>query len=128
MQKSAVEYYECILDNLPGGLISVGVNGEVGYINPMAGKILHLSENDKALNSDYTRAFNNFPALCRIISDALETRKTVQRAEISIMHADVPFVIGYSTVNARDRGGRDLGVIIIFQDMSFISGDKKQYE
>lgn len=125
MLKNAVEYYQCILDNLTGGLISVDMSGKVVYVNPMAGKILHWDEVHKSLESDYNKAFAGFPALHQVIKEALETGRTVRRAEISIMHANVPLIIGYSTMHVKNHEGRDLGVTVIFQDISFVGGDKK---
>ncbi|HBB66874.1 MAG: hypothetical protein A2X28_10250 [Elusimicrobia bacterium GWA2_56_46] len=125
MLKNAVEYYQCILDNLTGGLISVDMSGTVVYVNPMAGKILHWDEAHKCLGCDYARAFDCFPALKGVIAEALETGKTVRRAEISIMHANVPLIIGYSTMRVSSHDGRELGVSVIFQDISFVGGGKK---
>ena len=128
MQKNTVEYLQCILDNLTSGLISVNVSGTVDYINPMAGKILHWNAASESLEEDYNETFRNFPALCQVIREALETRKTTRRAELSIMHADVPLTIGYSTMRFKDHEGRNAGVIVIFQNISFVGGEKKQYE
>jgi len=125
MLKNAVEYYQCILDNLTGGLISVDMTGKVVYVNPMAGKILHWDGIYECLDCDYDKVFNNFPALKAVISEAIETGKTIRRAEISIMHANVPLIIGYSTMHVKNHEGRDLGVSVIFQDISFVGGNKK---
>ena len=125
MQKNTVEYYQCILDNLTGGLISVDMSGTVVYVNPMAGKLLHWDEAYTSLKTNYITAFKNFPALTQVIKEALETGRTVRRTEISIMHANVPLVIGYSTTHVKNHEGRDLGVTVIFQDISSADGGKK---
>ncbi len=119
------EYYQCILDNLTGGLISVDLSGKVVYMNPMAGKILHLDEDHKCLGCDYKKAYAGFPALLDVVREALETGKSVRRAEISVMHANVPLVIGYSTMRVRNHDGMELGVTVIFQDISFVASGKK---
>jgi nitrogen fixation/metabolism regulation signal transduction histidine kinase len=124
MLKNAVEYYQCILDNLTGGLISVDMTGKVVYVNPMAGKILHLDDAHKCVERNYDKAFEDFPALTKVISETLETGKTVRRAEISVMHANVPLIIGYSTMQVKNHEGRELGVTVIFQDISFMGGKK----
>jgi nitrogen fixation/metabolism regulation signal transduction histidine kinase len=124
MVTNAVEYYQCILDNLTGGLISVDMSGKIVYLNPMAGKILHWDEADKCLGCNYAKAFEGFPALKGVIKETLETNKTVRRAEISIMHANVPLVIGYSTMHVKNHEGNNLGVTVIFQDISFVGGKK----
>ena len=75
--------------------------------------------------TDYNKALESYPALCRVIREALETRKPTKRAEISIMHANVPIVLGCSTICFKDREDKDLGVIVVFHDMSFAGGEKK---
>ncbi len=125
MLKNATEYFQCILDNLTGGLISVDLSGTVVYLNPTAGKILRWDEAHKCLDCNYEKAFGSFPALKAVIKETLETGKTVRRAEISIMHANVPLIIGYSTMRVLNREGAQLGVTVIFQDISFVGGGKK---
>ena len=115
------EYYQCILDNLTGGLVSVDLKGRVIYLNPMAGKILHLEADTCCREMAYERAFEGFPALKDVIKETIETGKCVRRAEISIMHANTPLIIGYSTMLVKNHEGAELGVTVIFQDISFVS-------
>ncbi len=121
MIKNVQEYYQCILDNLTGGLISVGLNGRVVYMNPMAGKILHLPAETCCSDRDYSEVFEEFPALKDVIRETMETKKCVRRAEISILHANTPLVIGYSTMLVKNSAGEELGVTVIFQDISFVA-------
>jgi nitrogen fixation/metabolism regulation signal transduction histidine kinase len=115
------EYYQCILDNLTGGLISVDLKGKVVYVNPMAGKILHMPAETCCSDRCYEDTFADFPALKGVIKETIETGKCVRRAEISIMHANTPLVIGYSTMLVKNHEGVELGVTVIFQDISFVS-------
>ena len=124
MVKNIQEYYQCILDNLTGGLISVDMGGKVVYVNPTAGRILHIDDISVCLNQKYGSAFENFPALKDVISQTIESGKTVRRAEISIMHASTPLIIGYSTMHVRSADGREMGVTVIFQDISFVGAKK----
>jgi len=124
MVKNIQEYYQCILDNLTGGLISVDMSGRVVYVNPTAGRILHVDDIPACLDKKYDVAFEGFPALKEVIKETMESGKTVRRAEISIMHASTPLVIGYSTMHVRSAGGKELGITVVFQDISFV-GSKK---
>jgi nitrogen fixation/metabolism regulation signal transduction histidine kinase len=124
MCQNTAEYYQCILDNLTGGLISVDMTGRIVYVNPMAGKILHWDEAGKSVGGGYKKAFEGFPALTGVIREALETGRTVRRSEISVLHAGVPLIIGYSTMHVKNHEGKDLGVTVIFQDISFSGGKK----
>jgi nitrogen fixation/metabolism regulation signal transduction histidine kinase len=115
------EYYQCILDNLTGGLVSVDLKGKVIYLNPMAGKILHMEPDTCCRDMRYEEAFEPFPALKEVIKETIETGKCVRRAEISIMHANTPLIIGYSTMLVKNHEGAELGVTVIFQDISFVN-------
>ncbi|HAF96531.1 MAG: hypothetical protein A2X34_03025 [Elusimicrobia bacterium GWC2_51_8] len=124
MVKNIQQYYQCILDNLTGGLISVDMAGKVVYVNPTAGRILHIEDVPACLDKKYDVAFENFPALKDVICETIESGKTVRRAEISIMHASTPLIIGYSTMHVRGADGKEMGVTVIFQDISFVGAKK----
>ncbi|PIR19040.1 MAG: hypothetical protein COV48_04195 [Elusimicrobia bacterium CG11_big_fil_rev_8_21_14_0_20_64_6] len=117
---TTAEYYRSILDNLTGGFLSVSLDGLVVYINPTAGKILHLPDIGALIGKNYTAALDAFPALCAVVRDALSTHQTVHRAEVPVLHGDSPLIIGYSTLQVKNRGGECLGLGIIFQDLTFV--------
>ena len=121
MIKNVQEYYQCILDNLTGGLISVDMKGQVVYVNPMAGKILHMPGEACCSEKSYEDMFGDFPALRGVIKETLDTGKCVRRSEISILHANTPLIIGYSTMLVKNHEGVELGVTVLFQDISFVS-------
>lgn len=119
------EYYRGILDNLPGGFLSVDLKGCVAYLNPMAGRILHLPAGPALIGQEYFSVLADFPALRNVVREALETRKTVYRAELSVLHGDVPLIIGYSTLHVKNRTGECLGVGVIFQDITSVGRAKR---
>lgn len=121
---TAEEYYQSILDNLTGGFLSVSLEGALVYINPTAGKILHLPDIAALIGKDYTEALGGFSALCGVVREALATHRTVHRAEVSVLHGDAPLVIGYSTLQVKNRRGEYLGLGIIFQDLTFVQRPK----
>lgn len=117
---TTAEYYQSILDNLTGGFLSVSLDGAVVYVNPTAGRILHLKDLAALIGKDYAAALGAFPALCDVVRDALATHQTVHRAEVSVLHGDAPLIIGYSTLQVKNRAGEYLGLGIIFQDLTFV--------
>ncbi len=121
MIKSLQEYHECILDNLTGGLVSVDLQGKVAYLNRMAGKILSMDPENCCRDKNYEEAFDAFPALKDVIKETLRTGHCVRRAEISIMHAGTPLIIGYSTMLVTNREGVELGITVVFQDISVVN-------
>ena len=118
------EYYQSVLDNLSGGFLSVDLDGVVVYVNPMAGRILHLGEVAALAGRRYDDALASFPELCAVVRDALATHRAVHRAEVSVLHADAPVIIGYSTLQVKNRRGEHLGMGIIFQDLTFVQRKK----
>ena len=122
--RDQAEYYQSILDNLTGGFLSVSLDGMVVYVNSTAGKILHLPDIGALIGKDYAAALGGFPALCAVVRNALATHQTVHRAEVSILHGDSPLIIGYSTLQVKNRAGEYLGLGIIFQDLTFVQRRK----
>ncbi|MEF3279716.1 MAG: PAS domain-containing protein [Elusimicrobiota bacterium] len=110
--------YKIILDNLTSGITTVDKNGNIVYINSMAGKILHLSTD--IISKNYMDAFKNYTELCDLIYNMIKENKTVRRGEIVITHASILLKIGYSTMQVKDENGELLGYTIIFQDLNLV--------
>lgn len=117
------EYYRSILDNLSGGFLSVDLEGVVVYGNQTAGRILHIPMG-AAVGKPYEQALSAYPQLVAVLREALATHNVVQRAELTAMHGDAKMVIGYSTLQVRDRSGAHLGIGITFQDLTLILARK----
>ena len=118
------EYFQSVLDNLAGGFLSVDLSGIVVYVNPTAGRILHIPDAAGLVGKSFAEALAGFPALCDVVRDTLKTRLTAHRAEVSVLHGDAPLIIGYSTLQVKNREGEALGIGIIFQDLTFVAGRK----
>ena len=117
--RDEAEYYRSILDNLSGGFISVDLEGNVVYGNQTAGRILHIPMG-AILGKPYEQALAPYPALCAVLRGVLATRTIVHRAEVSAMHGDTEMIIGYSTLLVRNGKGDDLGIGMIFQDLTLV--------
>lgn len=122
--RDEAEYYRSVLDNLTGGFLSVDLAGQIAYINPTAARILRLRDVTGMIGQPVTAALDGYPRLLDIVRRALETRQTVQRAEVDLVHADVPMTIGYSTLQVKTRAGECLGIGVIFQDLTLHAGKK----
>jgi nitrogen fixation/metabolism regulation signal transduction histidine kinase len=121
--RDEAEYFRSILDNLSGGFLSVDLSGLVVYGNQTAGRILHIPMG-AAVGQPYEKALASYPELVAVLRDALSTHKVVHRAEISAAHGDARMLIGYSTLQVRDRAGAYLGIGITFQDLTLILARK----
>ena len=122
---NTVEYYRGILDNLTGGLVSVDLSGRLIYVNPMAGRILHITDVSWLIANSFESALGGYPALCQVISETIKTHKTVRRAEVSVLHSNTPLIIGYSTLQIKNRKSDIIGIAVIFQDITFVSPAKR---
>ena len=120
MMHDRADYFQSVLDNLAGGFLSVSLEGLVVYINPTAGKILHLADIAGLIGKEYRAVLGGFPALCEIVGEILKTHRTVHRAEVCVQHGDQPLIIGYSTLQVKNRAGEYLGLGMIFQDLTFV--------
>ena len=118
------EYYRSILDNLSGGFLSVDFAGSVVYGNQTAGRILHIPMG-AVLGKPYEQALAPYPALCEVLRNTLATHTTVHRGEVSAKHGDAEMIIGYSTLQVRNRQGEYLGIGIIFQDLTMVLRQKQ---
>lgn len=118
------DYYRSVLDNLTGGFLSVDLSGVIVYGNPTAGRILHIPMG-AVVGKPFDTVLAPYPALCEVVRDALDTHKTVHRAEVSVLHGDARMTIGYSTLQVRNRRGEYLGIGIIFQDLTMVLARKK---
>lgn len=114
------EYYRSVLDNLPGGFLSVDFSGQVVYGNATAGRILHIPM-PAVVGKPFSEALEPYPALCEVIRSALQGHKTTLRAEVSVKHGDAEIIIGYSTLRVANPKGEDLGMGIIFQDLTLVA-------
>ncbi len=74
----------------------------------------------KLFGKYYGTALASYPAVVSVIKDALHTHETVHRAELQILHADTPMVLGYSTLQVKNRQGEYLGIGLIFQDLTVV--------
>lgn len=117
------EYYRSVLDNLPGGFMSVDLSGRLVYGNSMAGRILHIPM-PAVRGRPYDEALEPYPALREVIRGALETHKATLRAEVCVRHGDTDIVIGYSTLQVVSPKGEVLGMGIIFQDLTLVARRK----
>ncbi len=122
--RDEAEYYRSVLDNLSGGFLSVDHDGRIAYMNPTAGRILRLGDVSQLPGRPYPAVLTAFPALVQVVRDALDTGKTVHRAEVQVLHADVPMTIGYSTLQVKNRSGESLGIGVIFQDLTLALSKK----
>ncbi len=106
-----------VLENLTGGFIAVDTHGRMILANPAARRILSIAP-EIALNTPVSEALWNAPQVANILLDALATRKTARRQEVSWTFRGQTKLIGYSTIIIQDPQGQVGGAGINFQDIT----------
>ena len=106
-----------VLENLTGGFIAVDTHGRMILANPAARRILAIAP-EISLNTPVAEALWNAPQIASILLDALATRKTARRQEISWTCRGQTKLIGYSTIIIQDPQGQVGGAGINFQDIT----------
>ncbi len=102
----------CVVDNIPSGIITAGIDGRIGLINDVACGILGVAREDvagKPIESLFTGA------------DAPVRRDDlrVSRPEMSFRRADgVELFLGFSSSPLRDSANAVIGRVLIFQDLT----------
>ena len=105
---------ESLLVNLSGGLIAIGLDGNITILNPAAASILRLPSGpyiDKPLSG----ILKDFPWFEKTLKETLASKQTVSRQETVLTIAGEEANLGYTTILISDPAKKVLGVGIIFQ-------------
>jgi len=104
-----------IVDSVRAGIVAIGVDGRVAYLNPIGAKILEahgLREGE----SIHARAREN--AFFRVLSEAVSMNYLPSRAEVELAGRDGERQhIGFTLSELRE-GGTKIGVCAFFKDLT----------
>ncbi len=117
-----MDIYKNILENLSSGVIAFSKDGIIIYLNPMAKKILHLSQ--KLENTFYKQSLSSLPEFVDTIDEMILNNRTIRRGEVKIKQSNFSLTIGYSSMQLKDENMNQIGYIMIFQDLSIIYENK----
>ena len=120
---SAIEIYdENILQSVPSGVVSFNQDLYITKINSAAENILDLKQSE-VIGKKLTEIFN------RPISEFIENRKTVERAEVSyITRAGKRIWLGLTISPLRDSLNSIIGTILVFTDLTELKAFQSQME
>ena len=113
-------YLDNIIENMPGGFISIDKEGRIKTFNLRANRILGINKH-YALNKPGAEVLAKQREIYAVLLNTLNERKTVNRLELNIVRMNgEKACIGYSTLLLTDRRNEVIGAGIIFQDLTFI--------
>jgi PAS domain S-box-containing protein len=113
-------YLDNIIENMPGGFISIDNEGRIKTFNLRANRILGINKH-YALDKPVKEVLAKQKEIYKVLMTTLNERKAVNRLELNIvrMNGEKAY-IGYSTLLLTDRQNEVIGAGIIFQDLTFI--------
>lgn len=120
---SSIEIYnENIFQSVPSGVVSFDEEHRITKMNSAAEKILELRESG-SIGKSYTEIFS------KPITELIENRKTVERAELSyITQSGKRIWLGLTISPLKDSSNRTIGQILVFTDLTELKAFQSQME
>jgi two-component system sensor histidine kinase PilS (NtrC family) len=102
----------CVVENIPSGIVTAGIDGRIGMINDVACGILGVSRESVAGKPIETLFGESFA------SDRRDDNR-VSRPEMSYRRADgAELYLGFSASPIKDPANAVIGRVVIFQDLT----------
>jgi PAS domain S-box-containing protein len=113
-------YLDNIIENMPGGFISIDKEGRVKTFNLRANKISGINKH-YAIDKPGEEVLAKQKEIYEVLMTTLNERKAANRLELNIVRMNgEKACIGYSTLVITNRRNEVVGAGIIFQDLTFI--------
>jgi len=110
-------YNSLILENMISGILTINLSGEIITVNPSAYKII------KELNDVKSKKVSllTLPDTMRgLVNSVLLNKQQVTGVEVNIKTGGNSKVITLSTSQLRPQGGLEIGIIVVFEDITKI--------
>ncbi|MCP3951445.1 MAG: PAS domain-containing protein [Desulfobacterales bacterium] len=121
--KRIESFSDNLVDNLPVGLISIGADHRIATVNPEAGRILRL-DNDQLVGHAIDTALPD--QLKFIVRDLDASDGAVETELVCHMGEAVSIPIGLNASAWYDREGTLMGTILLIRDLSEIRALRKE--
>jgi adenylate cyclase len=109
--------FESLLENLSGGLIAIGLDGNITICNPAAATILRLPSSTH-VGRPAVEVLKELPWFLETLQSTLASKSTVSRQEITQKLQEESARIGFTTILIKDPNKLVLGSGIIFQKLA----------
>lgn len=115
------------LESIPSGVIIVDRRGRVVLINGAATRMLDLRHADSLVGRPCREALVSCPDVARLLLETFDTQTPPNRAELELRHErDQGRTIGYTLSPVREPGGRVVGAVMLFKDLTRIERLEEQ--
>lgn len=120
-----VAIYKNILDNMHGGVLTVGLDGRILTFNPGAARILGIAR-DEVVGHVFAEVFmsrEGMDAFAQTIMDAVYEAEVEHQRVVEVQYGDRTVSLAMTTSylqSVRDGEVRKIGVIAIFSDITEI--------
>lgn len=98
------------------GVIAIHRDGRLALMNDEAYRIFSLTRTPADPGRPFSDVFRERPDLIRVLSGAFELTTLPNRAELRLK--DIDRVIGYTLSQVKDEGGRPVGAVLFFKDLT----------
>jgi nitrogen-specific signal transduction histidine kinase len=102
--------------SMRNGVIAIHRDGTLALINDEAYRIFALNRGPADIGRPFSDLFRDRPELIRMLSAAFGLTALPNRAELRLK--DIDRVIGYTLSQVKDDGGRTIGAVLLFKDLT----------
>ncbi len=110
-------YNSLILDNMKSGIFTINLSGEIITVNPSAYKIIKELKEGR---TDRVSLLALPDTMRGLVNSVLLNKKHVTGVEVNINTGGTSKVIALSTSQLRPQGGLEIGIIVVFEDITKI--------
>src|SRR6202521_1739120 len=105
-----------MVNSMRNGVIAIHRDGTVALMNGEACRIFSLTRQPHDVGRAFSEVFEDWPDVVRVLSGAFELTTLPNRAELRLK--DVDRMIGYTLSLVKDDGGRAIGAVMFFKDLT----------
>ena len=109
-------FFRHLVSSMRNGVIAIHRDGTLALMNDEAYRIFSLDRGRSDIGRPFAEVFAKRPDLLRVLSSAFELTTLPNRAELRLK--DVDRVIGYTLSQVMDDGGRPVGAVLFFKDLT----------
>ena len=110
-------YNSLILENMISGILTINLSGEIITVNPSAYKIIRELREVKSTKVSLLTLPDTMRGL---VNSVLLNKQQVTGVEVNIITGGISKVIALTTSQLRHQGGLEIGIIVVFEDITKI--------
>jgi signal transduction histidine kinase len=109
-------FFRQLVGSMRNGVIAIHRDGTLALMNDEAYRIFSLTRTATDVARPFAEIFRGRPDVIRVLAGAFELTTLPNRAELRLK--DLDRVIGYTLSQVKDQGGRAIGAVLFFKDLT----------